>query len=85
MSIAEQLSVQLPQINDPSAAFGKLIDKIYEKKPYTGSSIALDSELAKEIYVKVLEYSLKKEKPVTFCGYGPCVYPGRELNPRPMV
>ena len=39
------------------------LDKIYEKKPYTGSSIALDSELAKEIYVKVLEYSLKKEKP----------------------
>ena len=31
MSIAEQLSVSLPQINDSSAAFGKLIDKIYEK------------------------------------------------------
>ena len=39
------------------------LDKIYDKKPYTGSSIAIDSELAKEIYFKVLEYSLKKDKP----------------------
>ena len=31
MSIAEQLAVQLPPINDPSAAFGKLVDRIYEK------------------------------------------------------
>ena len=31
MSVAEQLSVHLPKISDPSAAFGKLIDKIYEK------------------------------------------------------
>ncbi len=31
MSIAEQLAVRLPPINDPSAAFGKLVDKIYEK------------------------------------------------------
>ena len=31
MSIAEQLSISLPQINDASAAFGKLIDKISEK------------------------------------------------------
>ena len=41
----------------------KCLDKIYEKKPYTGSSIAIDSELAKEIYYKVLAYALKKDKP----------------------
>lgn len=39
------------------------LEKICEKKPYMGSSIAIDSELAKEIYLKVLEYSLKKDKP----------------------
>jgi len=38
-------------------------DKIYEKKPYTGSSIAIDSALAKEIYEKVLAYAMKKDKP----------------------
>ena len=31
MSVAEQLSVHLPKISDPSTAFGKLIDKISEK------------------------------------------------------
>ena len=41
----------------------KCLDKIYEKKPYTGSSIAIDSDLAKEIYFKVLAYALKKDKP----------------------
>jgi len=41
----------------------KCLDKIYEKHPYTGSSIAIDSELAKEIYYKVLAYALKKDKP----------------------
>lgn len=41
----------------------KCLDKIYEKKPYTGSSISIDSELAKEIYTKVLAYALKKDKP----------------------
>ena len=39
------------------------LDKIYEKKPYTGSSISIDSDLAKDIYAKVLEYALKKDKP----------------------
>lgn len=39
------------------------LDKVYDKHPYTGSSIAIDSELAKEIYQKVLEYSLKRDKP----------------------
>lgn len=38
-------------------------DKIYEKKPYTGSSISIDSELAREIYTKVLAYALKKDRP----------------------
>lgn len=41
----------------------KCLDKIYEKKPYTGSSIAIDSDLAREIYLKVLAYALKKDKP----------------------
>lgn len=39
------------------------LDKIYDKKPYTGSAISIDSELAKNIYTEVLEYALKKEKP----------------------
>lgn len=39
------------------------MDKIYEKKPYTGSSIAIDSELAKDIYIKVHDYAMKKDKP----------------------
>jgi len=39
------------------------LDKLYEKKPYTGSSITIDSELAKDIYFKVLGYAVKKEKP----------------------
>ena len=38
-------------------------DKIYEKKPYTGSSISIDSELAKDIYVKVHDYAMRKDKP----------------------
>lgn len=39
------------------------LDKIHERKPYMGSTIAIDVELAKEIYLKVLEYALMKEKP----------------------
>lgn len=39
------------------------LDKIYETKPFTGSTIAIDPELAKEIYQKVLEYALIKDKP----------------------
>lgn len=38
-------------------------DKIYEKKPYTGSSISIDAELAKSIYMQVLEYAMSKDKP----------------------
>lgn len=41
----------------------KCLDMIYEKKPYTGSAITIDSELAQEIYEKVLDYSLKRDKP----------------------
>lgn len=41
----------------------KCLDKIYSKKPYTGSAILIDSELAQEIYTKVREYALMKEKP----------------------
>lgn len=39
------------------------LDKIYDKKPYTGSALTLDSELAEKIYYDVLDYSLLKEKP----------------------
>ena len=39
------------------------LDKLYEKMPYTGSSITIDSELAKDIYFKVLGYAVKKDKP----------------------
>lgn len=36
---------------------------ICDKKPYMGSSISIDSDLAKSIYFKVLEYAIKKDKP----------------------
>lgn len=39
------------------------LDKIYEKKPYTGSAISIDSELAFNIYTKVREYALIEDKP----------------------
>lgn len=40
-------------------------DKLYEKKPYTGGSITIDSELAEEIYFKVLNYAIMKDKPAS--------------------
>lgn len=39
------------------------MDKICAKKPYMGSSISIDSELAKEIYQQVHAYAQKKDKP----------------------
>ena len=39
------------------------LDKIYDNKPYTGGYVAIDSELAKEIYERVLDYSLMRDKP----------------------
>ena len=39
------------------------LDKIYDKKPYMGSAISIDSDLAKDIYTKVHEYAMKKDKP----------------------
>ncbi len=39
------------------------LDKMYAKKPYTGGSITIDSELAREIYFKVLGYAIMKDKP----------------------
>lgn len=41
----------------------KCMDRICEKKPYTGSSISIDSELAKEIYERILSYARKEDKP----------------------
>lgn len=41
----------------------KCMDRICEKKPYTGSSISIDSDLAREIYEKVLAYARKEDKP----------------------
>lgn len=41
----------------------RCMDRICEKKPYTGSSISIDSDLAKEIYEKILSYSRKMDKP----------------------
>ena len=41
----------------------KCMDRICEKKPYTGSSISIDSELAREIYEKILSYARKEDKP----------------------
>lgn len=39
------------------------LNKIYEKKPYMGSAISIDSDLAKDIYMKVHDYAMKKDKP----------------------
>ncbi len=39
------------------------LDKIYEKKPFTGSTISIDSKLAEDIYRKIHDYALKKDKP----------------------
>ena len=39
------------------------LDKLYKKKPYTGGSIVIDSELARDIYFKVLNYAIMKDKP----------------------
>lgn len=39
------------------------LDKILQKRPYLGSPISIDSELAREIYVKVANYADLKEKP----------------------
>lgn len=41
----------------------KCLDTMYDKKPYTGSAITIDSELAKEIYFKVHAFAAKKDKP----------------------
>ena len=45
------------------AASRKCLDKVYEKKPYKGSAVSIDSELAQEIYFKVTNYAAMREKP----------------------
>ena len=39
------------------------LDKIIENKPYMGSAISIDSDLAKRIYQSILEYALMRDKP----------------------
>ena len=39
------------------------LDKIYQQKPFTGNSLTIDSELAKEIYLKVVDHAASREKP----------------------
>lgn len=41
----------------------KCLDKLYSKKAYTGGTITIDSELARNIYFKVLNYATMKDKP----------------------
>lgn len=41
----------------------KCLDGIYKKKQYMGSAISIDSDLAKNIYYKILGYALLDEKP----------------------
>lgn len=41
----------------------KCMDRICEKKPYMGSSISIDSDLAKEIYQQILSYAMREDKP----------------------
>ncbi len=45
------------------AASRKCLDRMYERKPYKGSAVSIDSELAQEIYYKVLQYANMREKP----------------------
>lgn len=45
------------------AASRKCLDKTYAKKVYKGSAVSIDSELAQEIYFKVLNYAVMREKP----------------------
>ena len=44
-------------------ASSKCLEKLVGIMPYTGSSVAIDGELADEIYSKVRSYSMLKEKP----------------------
>lgn len=39
------------------------MDKICDKMPYTGSSISIDSDLAKDIFEKIRAYAEKEDKP----------------------
>lgn len=39
------------------------LDAIYNKEVYTGSDITIDSDLAKDIYTRVHDYAMMKEKP----------------------
>lgn len=39
------------------------LEGIYKKKQYTGSAIAIDSKLARDIYYSVMKYALMPEKP----------------------
>ena len=39
------------------------LDRIYEKRPFTGSAIKVDSELSKKIFERVSEYADMTEKP----------------------
>lgn len=41
----------------------KCMDRICEKKPYMGSSISIDSDLAKDIYQQIFSYAMKEDKP----------------------
>lgn len=44
-------------------ASSKCLDKLVTSMPYTGSSVAIDGDLADEIYSKVRNYSMLREKP----------------------
>ena len=44
-------------------ASSECLDHIYSKMTYTGSSISIDHQLAKDIYYSVLNYATMKEKP----------------------
>ncbi|MBQ4560861.1 MAG: hypothetical protein IJA55_00845 [Clostridia bacterium] len=39
------------------------LEKLVEKMPYTGSAVAIDGDLADDIYSKVRNYSMLKDKP----------------------
>lgn len=44
-------------------ASGKCLEKLVGIMPYTGSSVAIDGDLADEIYSKVRNYSMLRDKP----------------------
>ena len=69
-SISRRISVISKKYNHTSGktaryvcASSNCLNKLVSKMPYTGSAVAIDGDLADEIYSKVRNYSMLKDKP----------------------